>query len=44
MNIKEKIVTLIPKKTENVKEIKVPDLKQYLVNGYEEIRQVKKKI
>ncbi len=42
MNIKEKIVTLIPKKTESVKEIKVPDLKQYLVNGYEEIRQVKK--
>lgn len=42
MNIKEKIITLIPKKTENVKEIKVPDLKQYLVNGYEEIRQVKK--
>ena len=42
MNIKEKIVTLIPKKTENVKEIKVPDLKKYLVNGYEEIRQVKK--
>ena len=41
MNIKEKIVMLIPKK-ENVKEIKVPDLKQYLVNGYEEIRQVKK--
>jgi len=26
-----------------VKEIKVPDLKQYLVNGYEEIRQVKQK-
>ena len=42
MNIKEKIATLIPKKIENVKEIKVPDLKQYLVNGYEEIRQVKK--
>ena len=41
MNIKEKIVMLIPKK-ESVKEIKVPDLKQYLVNGYEEIRQVKK--
>ena len=41
MNIKEKIVMLIPKK-ENEKEIKVPDLKQYLVNGYEEIRQVKK--
>ncbi len=41
MNIKEKIVMLIPKK-ENVKEIKVPDLKQYLVKGYEEIRQVKK--
>lgn len=42
MNIKEKIVALIPKKQESVKEIKVPDLKQYLVNGYEEIRQVKK--
>lgn len=42
MNIKEKIVTLIPKKQESVKEIKIPDLKQYLVNGYEEIRQVKK--
>jgi len=41
MNIKEKIVMLIPKK-ESAKEIKVPDLKQYLVNGYEEIRQVKK--
>lgn len=40
--IKEKIVALIPKKQESVKEIKVPDLKQYLVNGYEEIRQVKK--
>lgn len=42
MNIKEKIVAIIPKKQESVKEIKVPDLKQYLVNGYEEIRQVKK--
>ena len=42
MNIKEKIVALIPKKQESVEEIKVPDLKQYLVNGYEEIRQVKK--
>ena len=42
MNIKEKIVMLIPKKKESVKEVKVPDLKQYLVNGYEEIRQVKK--
>lgn len=42
MNIKEKIVALIPKKQESIKEIKVPDLKQYLVNGYEEIRQVKK--
>ena len=42
MNIKEKIVMLIPKKQESVKEVKVPDLKQYLVNGYEEIRQVKK--
>ena len=42
MNIKEKIVALIPKQQESVKEVKVPDLKQYLVNGYEEIRQVKK--
>ena len=42
MKIKEKIVTLIPKKQESIKEIKVPDLKQYLVNGYQEIRQVKK--
>jgi len=42
--IKEKILALIPKKQETeVKEIKVPDLKQYLVNGYEEIRQVKQK-
>lgn len=41
MNIKEKIVMLIPRK-QSMKEIKVPDLKQYLVNGYEEIRQVKK--
>lgn len=42
--IKEKILALIPKKQEiEVKEIKVPDLKQYLVNGYEEIRQVKQK-
>lgn len=40
MEIKEKILSLIPKKQE-VKEIKVPDLKQYLVNGYNEIRQVK---
>lgn len=41
MEIKEKILSLMPKK-EEVKEIKVPDLKQYLVNGYNEIRQVKK--
>lgn len=42
--IKEKILALIPKKQEiEAKEIKVPDLKQYLVNGYEEIRQVKQK-
>ena len=34
--IKEKILALIPKKQEiEMKEIKVPDLKQYLVNGYE---------
>ena len=44
--IKEKILALIPKKQEQEvesKEIKVLDLKQYLVNGYEEIRQVKQK-
>lgn len=41
MKIREKILSLIPK--QEVKEIKVPDLKQYLVNGYEEIRQVKSK-
>lgn len=41
MNLKEKVLSLIPMK--EVKEIKVPDLKQYLVNGYEEIRQVKQK-
>ena len=41
--IKEKMIALIPKRQENLKEIKVPDLKQYLVNGYEETRQVKQK-
>jgi len=41
MEIKEKILSLIPKKQE-VREIRVPDLKQYLINGYEEIRQVKR--
>lgn len=41
MNIKKKLLCLYLKK-ESVKEIKIPDLKQYLVNGYEEIRQVKK--
>ena len=39
MGIKEKMISLIP--TKEVKQIKVPDLKQYLVNGYEEIRKVK---
>ena len=41
MSVKEKILSLIPK-TQELQEIKVPDLKQYLVNGYNEIRQVKK--
>lgn len=42
--IKEKVLALIPKKQEvEVQEIKVPDLKQYLVNGYKEIREVKQK-
>lgn len=40
MEIKEKILSLIPRKQE-VREIKVPDLKQYLIDGYKEIRQVK---
>lgn len=39
MGIKEKMLSLIP--TKEMKQIKVPDLKQYLVNGYEEIRKVK---
>ena len=43
LRIKEKMIALIPKRQENLKEIKVPDLKQYLVNGYEETRQVKQK-
>lgn len=43
LRIKEKMIALIPKRQENIKNIKVPDLKQYLVNGYEEIRQVKQK-
>ncbi len=43
LKIKDKMFALIPKKQENLKEIKVLDLKQYLVNGYEEIRQVKQK-
>lgn len=43
LKIREKMLSLIPKRQENLKEIKVPDLKQYLVNGYEEIRQVKQK-
>ena len=43
MKVKEKITALIPKRQGIVKEIKVPDLKQYLVNGYEEIRKVKQK-
>lgn len=42
MKVKDKIVALIPKKQDNIQEIKVPDLKQYLVSGYEEIREVKK--
>ena len=40
MEIKEKLLSLIPKKP-IVQEVSIPDLKQYLVNGYEEIRQVK---
>lgn len=41
MKIKEKIISLIPK-TQSMQEIKVPDLKQYLINGYNEIREIKK--
>lgn len=43
MKIKDKILSLTTKKKEeNIQEVKVVDLKQFLVNGYEEIRQVKK--
>lgn len=41
MGIKDKMMSLIPK-AKSMEEVKVPDLKQYLVDGYNEIRQVKK--
>lgn len=40
MSIKDKMIALIPKK-QSVEQVKVPDLKQYLVDGYNEIRKVK---
>lgn len=38
---KQKAEMIIEEKLPNVQQIKVPDLKQYLLNGYEEIREVK---
>lgn len=38
---KQKAEMIIEEKLLNVQQIKVPDLKQYLLNGYEEIREVK---
>ena len=38
---KEKAEMIIEEKLPDVQQIKVPDLKQYLLNGYEEIREVK---
>lgn len=40
-NKKEKTEMIIEETLPNVQEIKVPDLKQYLLNGYKEIREVK---
>lgn len=38
---KQKAEMIIEEKLPDVQQIKVPDLKQYLLNGYEEIREVK---
>lgn len=38
---KQKSEMIIEEKLPDVQQIKVPDLKQYLLNGYEEIREVK---
>lgn len=40
-NKKEKTEMIIEETLPNVQQIKVPDLKQYLLNGYKEIREVK---
>lgn len=37
----QKIAKKVDEELPNVQQIKVPDLKQYLLNGYEEIREVK---
>lgn len=38
---KEKTEMIVEEKLPNIQQIKVPDLKQYLLNGYAEIREVK---
>lgn len=40
---KQKAEMIIEEKLPDVQQIKVPDLKQYLLNGYQEIREVKQK-
>ncbi len=40
-NKKEKTEMIIEETLPDVQQIKVPDLKQYLLNGYQEIREVK---
>lgn len=40
-NKKEKTEMIIEEKLPDIQQIKVPDLKQYLLNGYKEIREVK---
>lgn len=41
-NKKEKTEMIIEETLPDVQQIKIPDLKQYLLNGYKEIREVKK--
>lgn len=41
-NKKEKAEMIVEEKLPDVQQIKVPDLKKYLLDGYEEIREIKK--
>lgn len=41
-NKKEKAEMIVEETLPDVQQIKVPDLKQYLLDGYEEIREIKK--